>query len=73
MAVNTDMGGRISVHDRLGGRTMLCDPAGGRISGDERVERLLMLGYQMNTHTEEIRRENLFMTTLISLDGAREV
>ena len=27
------------MHDRLGGRTMLCDPAGGRISADERVER----------------------------------
>ena len=25
----------ISVHDRLGGRTMLCDPIGGRISADE--------------------------------------
>jgi len=31
-------GGRVSVHDWLGGRTMLCDPAGGRISADERVE-----------------------------------
>ena len=28
----------ISVHDRLGGRTMLCDPAGGRISVDEQIE-----------------------------------
>ena len=28
----------ISIHDRLGGRTMLRDPAGGRISTDERVE-----------------------------------
>ena len=27
------------MHDRLGGRTMLHDPAGGRISADERVER----------------------------------
>ena len=26
------------MHDRLGGRTMLRDPAGGRISADERVE-----------------------------------
>ena len=31
-------GGRVSVHDRLGGRTMLRDPAGGRISGDEQIE-----------------------------------
>ena len=30
---------RIPVHDRLGGRTMLRDPAGGRISADERIER----------------------------------
>src|SRR6185312_9469135 len=29
---------RVSVHDRLGGRTMLRDPVGGRISADERVE-----------------------------------
>ena len=29
---------RIPVHDRLGGMTMLRDPAGGRISADERVE-----------------------------------
>ena len=27
------------MHDRLGGRTMLHDPAGGKISADERVER----------------------------------
>ena len=26
------------MHDRLGGRTMLRDPAGGRISADERIE-----------------------------------
>ena len=26
------------MHDRLGGRTMLCDPAGGRIFVDERIE-----------------------------------
>ena len=26
------------MHDRLGGRTMLHDPAGGRISADERIE-----------------------------------
>ena len=26
------------MHDRLGDRTMLRDPAGGRISADERVE-----------------------------------
>ena len=27
------------MHDRLGGRTMLRDPAGGQIFADERVER----------------------------------
>ena len=26
------------MHDRLGGRTILRDPAGGRISADERIE-----------------------------------
>ena len=34
---------------------------------------LLLLKFQMNTHTVEIRRESLFMTTLIGLDGAQEV
>jgi hypothetical protein len=33
----------------------------------------LLLKFLMNTHTAEIRREGLFMTTLIGLDGAREV
>ena len=28
------------MHDRLGGRTMLRDPAGGRISADERIEQI---------------------------------
>ena len=28
------------MHDRLGGRTMLRDPAGGRISADEWIERV---------------------------------
>ena len=37
------------------------------------LNKLLLLKSLMNTHTEEIRRENLFMTTLIGLDGAREV
>ena len=32
-------GAGFSVHDQLGGRAMLRDPAGGRISADERVER----------------------------------
>ena len=30
------------MHDRLGGRTTLRDPAGGRISADERVERAVI-------------------------------
>ena len=72
------------MHDRLGGRTMLHDPAGGRISADERVEQAaaaqvpdeyphLLLKFQMSTHIVEIRRECMFMTTLIGLDGAQEV
>ena len=28
------------MHDRLGGSTMLCDPAGGRIPANERVEQV---------------------------------
>jgi len=37
------------------------------------LSRLLLLKFQMNTHTIEIRRESLFMTILIGLDGAQEV
>jgi len=37
------------------------------------LSRLMLLKFQMNTHTAEIQRESLFMTTLIGLDGAREV
>ena len=37
------------------------------------LNKLLLLKFPMNTHTAEIRRESLFMTTLIGLDGAREV
>ena len=29
------------MHDRLGDRTMLCDPAGGRIPTDERLEQMV--------------------------------
>jgi hypothetical protein len=52
---------------------MLRDPAGGRIFGDERVERLLMPGYQMNTHIVGIRKESLFMIILIGLGGVQWV
>ena len=34
---------------------------------------LLLLKFQMNNHTIEIRKESQFMITLIGLDGAREV
>ena len=33
----------------------------------------LLLRFQMNTHTAEIQKESLFMTTLIDLDGSQEV
>ena len=35
------------------------------------LSRLLLLRFQMNTHTAEIQKESLFMTMLIGLDGAR--
>jgi len=38
-----------------------------------KLSELLLLKFQMNTHTIEIRRENIFMIILISLDGAQEV
>ena len=37
------------------------------------LNKLLLLKSLMNTHTVEIRRESLFMTTLTSLGGAQEV
>ena len=37
------------------------------------LNKLLLLKFQMNTHTADIRRESLFMTTLIDLDGVQEV
>ena len=37
------------------------------------LNKLLLLKFQMNTHTADIQKESLFMTTLIGLDGAQEV
>jgi len=34
--------------------------------------KLLLPKFQMNTHTTEIQKECLFMTTLIGLDGVQE-
>ena len=34
------LGKRVSVHDRLGGRTMLRDPAGRRVSVHDRLEQV---------------------------------
>ena len=38
--MHDQLGKRVSVHDRLGGRTMLCDPAGRRISAHDRLEQV---------------------------------
>ena len=38
-----------------------------------KLNKLLLLKFLMNTHTAEIQKECLFMTTLIGLDGAHEV
>ena len=66
-------GGRFSVHDRLGaGPCYVILQEEGFLPMSE-LSRLLLLKFQMNTHTAEIQRESLFMTTLIGLDGAREV
>ena len=35
------------------------------------LNELLLLQFQMNTHIAGIRKESLFMTMLIGLDGAR--
>ena len=37
------------------------------------LNKQLLLRFLMSTHTAEIQKECLFMTTLIGLDGAREV
>ena len=38
-----------------------------------KLNKLLLLKFLINTHVVEIRKESLFMTTLIGLDGAQEV
>ena len=66
-------GGRVSVHDRLGGRTMLRDPAGGRISADERVEQTANARVSDEyPHQRDLERESLFIIILIGLDGVQE-
>ena len=74
---------RTSVHDRLGGRVSVHDRQGAGpcyvILQEEgfllmsKLNKLQLLKFQMNTHTAEIQKESLFMTTLIDLDGSQEV
>ena len=53
---------------------MLRDPVGGRISADERVEQAAAAQVlDEYPYRRDPERESLFMITLISLDGAREV
>ena len=73
ISVHDRLGDRVSVHDRLGaGPCYVILQEEGFLPMSE-LNKLLLLRFQMNTHTTEIRRESLFMTTLIGLDGAREV
>ena len=71
ISVHDRRGGRVSVHDRLGGRTMITQEEGFLLMSG--LNKLLLLKFLMSTHTAEIRKESLFMTTLIGLDGAQEV
>jgi len=64
---------RISVHDRLGAKPCYVILREERFLPMSKLSELLLLKFQMNTHTIEIRRESLFMTILIGLDGAQEV
>ena len=65
---------RNSVHDRLGGRTMLCDPAGGRIFVDERVEQIADARVlDEYPHSRDPERESLFMIISIGLGGVQWV
>ena len=62
------------MHDRLGGRTMLRDPAGGRISADEWIERVTAAPVSDEyPHRRDPERESLFMIMLIGLDGVQLV
>jgi len=38
--VHDQLGKKVSVHDRLGGRTMLCDFAGRRVPAYDRLEQM---------------------------------
>ena len=67
------LGGRVSKHDRLGAEPCYVILREERFLPMSKLSELLLLKFQMNTHTIEIRRENLFMIILISLDGAQEV
>ena len=73
---------RISVHDRLGagfqcrigwgvGPCYVILLEEGFLPMSE-LNKLLLLIFLMSTHTAEIQKECLFMTTLIGLDGVQE-
>ena len=67
------LGGRVSVHDRLGaGPYCVILQEEGFLPMSE-LNRMLLLRFQMNTHITGIQKESLFMITLIGLDGAKEV
>ena len=73
ISVRDRLGDRVLVHDRLGaGPCYVILQKEGFLPMSE-LSRLLLLKFQMNTHTAEIQKESLFMTTLIDLDGSQEV
>ena len=61
------------MHDRLGAGPycVILQEEGFLLMSE--LNKLLLLIFLMSTHTAEIQKECLFMTTLIGLDGAREV
>ena len=51
------------MHDRLGGRTILCDPVGGRIPADERLEHMANARVPDDQPMCRVQKESLFMIT----------
>ena len=61
------------MHDRLGARTTLRDPAGGRISANERVEQTADARVSDEYPHRRDLEESLFMIILIGLGGVQQI
>ena len=70
--MHDQLGKRVSVHDRLGGRTMLRDPAGRRVPAHDRLEQ--MAGERMQDD-QPMQKEiqNVSLIIRINFSGVLEV